>query len=142
MSPLVAVATRMSLSLSLYCFLRYCLCCAGDAVVNPAEKNRHDISEREEGEKVPTSPTTVAPTQGCPVKCVGYILVVKSIRCSSPRGRLSKFDRAGEKEEKEEGVVGSMWRFSYRFPTKQDVGRSWQNRECSHSSSRLVWLVK
>lgn len=61
---LVAVATRMSLSLSL--FLGFSLCFAGDATVNPTEKNRHDISEGEEGEKVAASPTTTAVTHGWP----------------------------------------------------------------------------
>lgn len=100
---LVAVATRMSLCLSLFSPL---------LLVLRWRRHREPIGKkqiwrfgRRALREVPTSPSAVAVSRGWRLGEASH-WAVKSIRCRNSENRLSKFDRGEEEWEEDEEEVG------------------------------------
>lgn len=132
---LVAVATRMSLCLSLFSPL---------LLVLRWRRHREPIGKkqiwrfgRRALREVPTSPSAVAVSRGWRLGEASH-WAVKSIRCRNSENRLSKFYRGEEEweEEEEEEVGESMWHFFLQTSTTKRC--SWHNRESRREDPRTL----
>lgn len=131
---LVAVATRMSLCLSLFSPL---------LLVLRWRRHREPIGKkqiwrfgRRALREVPTSPSAVAVSRGWRLGEASH-WAVKSIRCRNSENRLSKFYRGEEEWEEEEEEVGeSMWHFFLQTSTTKRC--SWYNRESRREDPRTL----
>lgn len=129
---LVAVATRMSLCLSLFSPL---------LLVLRWRRHREPIGKkqiwrfgRRALREVPTSPSAVAVSRGWRLGEASH-WAVKSIRCRNSENRLSKFYR-GEEEWEEEEVGESMWHSILQTSTTKRC--SWHNRESRREDPRTL----